>query len=234
MTQDTADVPPEKDQGEAAQAQAEEQAQPDLDGTNKDDASISKSEAEDKEEEEEEEDDLLNSPAFLKQKLKVLEAELAQVEKDIEQVEEEQEGLIDEWAPKRDRLQTDFDNFRARTRSQKEEAQVDSKIQLVNDLLPMLDNFDRARKSISPSGAVQESVNEKYLALFDDIESTLRELGVEKIETVGQAFDYNLHMAIQQIPSEEFEEGVVCEELQTGYTCKGKLVRAAYVMVSAG
>ena len=47
-------------------------------------------------------------------------------------------------------------------------------------------------------------------------------------------FDYNLHMAIQQIPNDEYDEGIVCSEAQPGYTCKGQLVRAAYVMVSAG
>ena len=60
------------------------------------------------------------------------------------------------------------------------------------------------------------------------------ELAMEKIETVGAEFDYNLHMAIQQIPSPEYEEGVVCSEMQPGYSVKGQLVRAAYVMVSSG
>ena len=60
-------------------------------------------------------------------------------------------------------------------------------------------------------------------------------MGVKKIETVGTEFDYNLHMAIQQMPTGgEYDEGIVCAEAQPGYTIKGQLVREAYVMVSAG
>ena len=58
--------------------------------------------------------------------------------------------------------------------------------------------------------------------------------GMEKMVVVGEEFDYNNHMAIQQVPSDEYEEGIVCAEMQPGYLCQGKLVRAAYVMVSAG
>lgn len=53
-------------------------------------------------------------------------------------------------------------------------------------------------------------------------------------QVVGQEFDYNLHMALQQVPSDEYDEGIVSAEMQPGYMCKGSLVRAAYVMVSAG
>ena len=111
---------------------------------------------------------------------------------------------------------------------------MEARIKLLQDFLPVLDNFDRARESISPEGEAQDAVNAKYQEMHAELMSALGELGMEKIETVGAEFDYNLHMAIQQIPNDEYEEGVVCSEMQPGYTVKGQLVRAAYVMVSSG
>ena len=99
----------------------------------------------------------------------------------------------------------------------------------------VLDNFDRAQQSIKPEGAGQEEVNAKYVEMRESLMKVLTdELAMEKIPAVGAEFDYNLHMAIQQIPNDEYDEGIVCSEMQPGYTCKGQLVRAAYVMVSSG
>jgi len=113
------------------------------------------------------------------------------------------------------------------------DAQVDARIKLLNTFLPVLDNFDRARASISPDGDAAEAVNGEYQAMHAGLMGALEGLGVEKIPTIGEEFDYNLHMAIQQMPSDEYDEGIVCAEMQPGYTCKGKLLRAAYVAVSA-
>ena len=140
----------------------------------------------------------------------------------------------EEWADKRARLQGDFDNFRARHVNQTLEAQNEAKVKLIQDLLPVLDNFDRARQSIAPEGEVQVAVNAEYIALEEQLFATLEGLGLSKIPTVGEEFDYNLHMAIQQVPSADYDEGIVCSEAQPGYTCGGVLVRAAYVMVSSG
>ena len=184
--------------------------------------------------EEEEEDDLLSSPAFLKQKVKVLEKELEELTAEAATLTAQAEETAAEFSQKRERLQTDFDNFKARHYNQTRDAQIDAKIKLVNDFLPVLDNFDRARTSISPDGATQEATNAEYQEVHARLMATLGELGMEKIEAVGTEFDYNLHMAIQQQPSDEYDEGVVCAEMQPGYTLGGKLLRAAYVMVSAG
>ena len=108
------------------------------------------------------------------------------------------------------------------------------RVKLLQDFLPVLDNFDRAQEAIRPEGAAQEAVNAKYTELHDELMKILGELGMEKIDAVGQEFDYNLHMAIQQVPSDEYEEGVVCGVMQPGYMVKDQLLRAAYVMVSAG
>jgi len=185
-------------------------------------------------EEEEEEDELLSSPAFLKQKIKVLEKELVTIKEETSEAQAKATETREEWADKRDRLQTDLENFKARYANQTLEAQLDSKIELVKSFLPVLDNFDRARSLVAPEGEEQAAVNAEYESMHATLMGALAEIGVEKIETVGTEFDYNIHMAIQQVPSDEYDEGIVAEELQPGYSCGGKLVRAAYVMVSAG
>jgi len=184
------------------------------------------------EEEEEEDDDLLSTPAFLKQKLKVLEKELAEVQEKTVAAKAAADEVEGEWGQKQYRLQTDFDNFKKRHVNQTLEAQLDARIKVLNEFLPVLDNFDRARASISAEGEAQEATNALYTDMHSGLMSALTELDMEKIECVGSEFDYNLHMAIQQIPSEEYEEGTVCAEMQPGYTCKGKLLRPAYVAVA--
>lgn len=78
-------------------------------------------------------------------------------------------------------------------------SRADAKIGLIKSLLPMIDNFERARKSISPEDEEGEATNARYLQLSDMLMATLGEMGVEQIPTVGTEFDYNLHMAIQQV-----------------------------------
>ena len=216
----------EDDEGEAESVEAEAEVV--------DDAAAEEKPAEKEEEEEEEEDDLLSTPAFLKQKLKVLEKEMAEVEVKKVEAQAEAEAMAADWVDKRARLQGDFDNFKARHVNQTLEAQVEARIKLLQDFLPVLDNFDRARGSISPEGSAQEAVNEKYQKMHAGLMATLAELGMETVPTVGVEFDYNLHNAIQQIPSDEYEEGIVSSEMQPGFMVKGTLVRAAYVTVSSG
>ena len=105
---------------------------------------------------------------------------------------------------------------------------------LLQEFLPVVDNYDRARGIIQVEGPEQEAVAAQYETVYATLEKAMTDLGVSKIATVGTEFDYNTHMAIQTEPSDEYDEGIVCEEMQTGYLCDEKLVRAAYVKVSAG
>jgi molecular chaperone GrpE len=179
-------------------------------------------------------DDLLSSPAFLKQKLKVLEKELTKLKEDTEVAKAEAAEQIEAFGEKRERLQTDFDNFKTRNTKSALDAQLTAQIKLLQDFLPVVDNYDRARGIIQVEGPEQEAVAAQYEELYATLEKALADLGVTKIKTVGTEFDYNTHMAIQTEPSDEYEEGIVCEEMQTGYQIGEKLVRAAYVKVSAG
>lgn len=96
-----------------------------------------------------------------------------------------------------------------------------------------MDNFDRAFGVIKPETEADGAIAAEYKVLYDSIIATFEQFGVEKVSTVGTEFDYEVHQAVMQIPSEEYEEGFVCQELQPGYKIGDKLIRAAMVAVAA-
>jgi hypothetical protein len=96
--------------------------------------------------------------------------------------------LSTEWEQKRTRLQTDFDNFKASHVNQTLEAQLDVRIEVLKQFLPVLDNFDRARASIRSEGAAQEATNALYTQMHTGLMATLGELGMKKIEAVGTEY----------------------------------------------
>lgn len=170
----------------------------------------------------------------LQERLQELEDEMEQTVRETELTNARAAAAAEEWQDRRLRLQTDFDNLQARHVNQTAEASLEATVKLLQDFLPVLDNFDRARSTIAPDSDGAEAVNAQYLGMRTSLMAALADMGVAQIPTVGEDFDYNLHMAIQQIPNEEYDEDVVCAEMQPGYTCQGQLVRAAYVMVSSG
>ncbi len=131
------------------------------------------------------------------------------------------------------RLQADFDNFRRRTRAEKEEWNQNITANFCGELLPVIDNFGRALLVLKASGA-----DESHLQGVEMIARQLGELliakGVERIATVGEPFDPQWHEAIGQTPVEDDAQvGIVTEEIQTGYKLGGKLLRVAMVHVGA-
>ncbi len=129
------------------------------------------------------------------------------------------------------RAQADFDNFRRRTRLEKEEFAKYASLKLIEQLLPVVDNFERALSSSKD--------NKDFDALIKGLEMTFRQLdgvleqeGLKPIEAVGQPFNPEFHQAIMQVESEEHEEGIVVEEVQKGYLLKDKVIRPAMVKVS--
>jgi len=170
--------------------------------------------------------------SVLTAKLKVFENELLKVEEQIETAKASAEEESKKWTEQRTRLQSDVDNYKRRHIERKQEAQLDARIEVLKEFLSVLDNFDRARAAVSLDGEAQETRNAMYEHMYVDLMAALGELGLEKIETVGSEFDYNSHNVIQQVPSDEYDSGVVVSEMQAGYTCKGRLVREACVAVA--
>ncbi len=129
------------------------------------------------------------------------------------------------------RLQADFDNFRRRTRTEKEEWQQNNTAAFCGELLPVIDNFGRALQALKNSGA-----DSGHLAGVEMIARQLAELmaakGVERIPALGEEFDPNWHEAIgQTVVEDEALVGKVTEEIQAGYRLGGKLLRVAMVHV---
>jgi molecular chaperone GrpE len=129
------------------------------------------------------------------------------------------------------RTQADFDNFRRRSRQEKEDFAKYASSKLVEQLLPVVDNFERAVAASKDSN--------DFESLLKGIEMTQRQLGqvleqegLKKMETEGQPFDPDYHQAIMQVESEEHEEGIIVEELQKGYVFKDKVLRPAMVKVA--
>lgn len=129
------------------------------------------------------------------------------------------------------RLQADFDNFRRRTRAEKEEWTRNITADFCSQLLPVIDNFGRALQALRQTGA-----DESHLQGVEMIARQLGELliakGVEKIPTVGEDFDPNWHEAVGRVEVEdEAQVGKVVAEFQTGYRIGDKALRVAMVQV---
>ncbi|MGI6344442.1 MAG: nucleotide exchange factor GrpE [Bacillota bacterium] len=126
------------------------------------------------------------------------------------------------------RLQADFDNYRKRTLREREEQSVLAELALLENLLPVLDNFERALANCPSDDPWVEGVLLVQRQLLD----ILKRCGLEPIECLHQPFDPNLHEAVQREESSEVPDGTVLRELKTGYLYKGRLLRASVVIVS--
>ena len=148
----------------------------------------------------------------------------------LEQLEKEHETLKSQYV----RIAADFDNFRKR----QSRDQDDLKIQLVSKaltaILPIVDNFERARQQLKPEGEEAQTLHRSYQGLYKQLVEVLKQQGVAPMRVVGQQFDPNLHEAVLREPSEEFNEDIIKEELQRGYHLEGKVLRHALVKVSMG
>ena len=105
--------------------------------------------------------------------------------------------------------------------------------QVVREVLEVIDNFDRAFGAIVPETEEEVVIEAEYKALYQKIIDTFDSLGVKKVETVGTEFNYEYHQAVMQRPSPDYEEGIVCDELQSGFMVGDTLIRAAMVAVAA-
>ena len=127
------------------------------------------------------------------------------------------------------RLQADFENFRRRTAKEKEELAAVITQNLLTDLLPLLDNFERAM-------AVEQSDVEAFQKGVEMIFTQLREVmekhGLENIEAEGAPFDPNIHQAVMRVENPDVEDGTITQVLQKGYQAKGRVIRPAMVQVA--
>jgi len=176
--------------------------------------------------------DILNSPAFLKRKLEVLESDIATVEEDLAAATERKEVAKEEWGPQLDNLQREYTNIQLRMTEQNQEGDSDAKVRVVKGILDLLDNIDRASGVIIAETEAEKVIESEYKAAYQDILNQFEILGVTEVETVGKEFDYELHQAVMQMPGTEYEEGFVCQEFQKGFIMGEALIRPAMVAVA--
>ena len=109
-----------------------------------------------------------------------------------------------------------------------------STMDVAKKLLDVLDNFDRAFGVVTPETDREKEIEAAYKNTNKMVLEIFASLGVKEVATVGTEFDYECHSAVMMRPSDEYEEGIVCEELAKGYMMEsGKLIRAAMVSVAA-
>lgn len=129
------------------------------------------------------------------------------------------------------RTQADFDNFRRRARQEKEDLAKYASQKLVESLVPIVDNFDRAIQASKDTQDFDGLVKGIDM-VFRQFEGVLQTEGVKQIESVGLPFNPEFHQAVLQVESDEYEEGIVVEELQKGYMLNDRVIRPAMVKVS--
>ena len=130
------------------------------------------------------------------------------------------------------RLQADFENYRKRIEKERDQAKHRGVEHLIEQFLPVLDGFDRAL------AAHDDPAYEEYRKGFELIRKQLWDVlakqGVHRIESVGKEFDPNVHHAIEHVPTTDYPDGAVIDELQPGYTFHHRVLRPAMVRVASG
>lgn len=128
------------------------------------------------------------------------------------------------------RLQADFENFRRRTSKEKEELSAVIKQEILKDMLPLLDNFERAMAAETKDAeAFQKGVD----MIYTQLQEVMKKNGLEPIETEGQKFDPNFHQAVMRVQNEDLEDDDIAQELQKGYMVEGRVIRPSMVQVVA-
>ncbi len=138
--------------------------------------------------------------------------------------------LLEEMTDRYKRLQADFDNFRRRTRQEKEELSAVVTERVVCELLPVVDNFERATAS---TPADVDTLATGVQMIFRQLSNALCQLGVEPVNAVGNVFDPSLHEAVMRVEDASQTDGIIIEELQKGYKVNGRLIRPSMVKVVA-
>lgn len=150
------------------------------------------------------------------------------MEEQLQAAQAEAEEFRDRWM----RAQAEFANARKRMDKERVQTYQNARIDLTAKLLPILDDFERAMENVPDTIAADswfegiELVNRKLFTILEGMD-------VKQIEAVGEPFDPNLHEAINQEPSDEYESGTVVRELQKGYMLGDRVVRPSLVIIAA-
>ena len=129
------------------------------------------------------------------------------------------------------RQMAEFENFRKRTEKEKQAMFETGAKSVVEKILPVVDNFERGLATV-PEDKKEDPFVDGMNRIYKQFLTELENIGVKPIEAVGCEFDPNLHNAVMQVESEEYESGIVAQELQKGYTYRESVVRHSMVAVT--
>jgi molecular chaperone GrpE len=156
------------------------------------------------------------------------------VERDLDELGEAKRER-DEYLELARRTRADFENYRKRVAKESSEALARGKATLARELIPVIDNLERALEAASaPSAEVsaQEALARGVALVHEDLRGRLRDAGVEAYDPIGERFDPALHEALSTRSREGSEAGVVVETVEKGYRLNGQVLRPARVVVS--
>lgn len=150
------------------------------------------------------------------------------LQSDLEQVHKEKEEIINHTQ----RLQAEFDNYRKRTRKEREEIIKNANAALIENILPIIDNFDRALQAGNEEFG-ESSFYEGIKMIYNGMFGVLEKADLQLIDAVGCDFDPEKHQAVIQVEAcSEYPDNIVVEELQKGYLLNDKVLRPAMVKVA--
>ncbi len=143
---------------------------------------------------------------------------------------EEEKNKYAELNDKYLRLFSEFDNFRKRTAKEKLDLTITASENVIKDILPVLDDFERALQNMEKNH--NEADIQGVTLIFNKLKDTLKKKGLEEIEAIGAEFNTDEHEALTMIPApEEDKKGKVLDVIQKGYKLNGKVIRFARVVV---
>ena len=154
------------------------------------------------------------------------EAELT-IEQQLEAAQVESAKNLDGWQ----RALADLSNARKRFERQTQLSYTNATVEVVSKLLPVMDDFDRALQNV-PEDIAENSWFEGLGGVMRKMDRILEGINAERIPSVGETFDPNVHEALSTEPSDEYESGVVSRELQGGYRIGERVIRPALVYVA--
>jgi molecular chaperone GrpE len=154
----------------------------------------------------------------------------AQLEADLAALRADHENLNGQYV----RLAADFDNFRKRQSRDNDDLRLQITCSTLSEILPVLDNFERARQQLNPQHEEALNLHRSYQGLYKQLVDVFKQLGVAPMRVEGEPFDPNLHEAVLREESHDHPEDVIVAELQRGYHLNGRVLRHALVKVSMG
>ncbi|WP_286170399.1 nucleotide exchange factor GrpE [Halocella sp. SP3-1] len=150
--------------------------------------------------------------------------DVEELEEEIAKLQEEKDAFFNQLQ----RLQADFSNYKKRVEKEKGRAYQQTKIELIGELLPVIDNFERALAQEDNGGEFYQGVE----MIYRQIITYLEKQGVKAIEAEGEQFDHNYHEAVMQVEDDDYESGTIIKEIQKGYIMEDRVIRPTMVKVA--